>query len=70
MWDPSTNDYKATDTSSADPAYELVPYIETPETTVYYYRSTVDGFFIDNCNIVEDFIDAYGHLIKAVITKK
>ena len=70
MWDPSTNDYKATDTSSADPAYELVPHIETPETTVYYYKSTIEGFFIDNCNVVEDFIGAYGHLLKAVITKK
>ena len=46
------------------------PDVETPETTVYYYRSTVEGSFIDNCNPVEDFVNAYGHLIKAVITKK
>ena len=70
MWDPNTNDYKATDTSTTDPAYELVPDVETPETTVYYYRSTVVGSFIENRNPVEDFVNAYGHLIKAVITKK
>lgn len=70
MWDPNTNDYKATDTSTTDPAYALVPDVETPETTVYYYRSTVEGSFIENCNPVEDFVNAYGHLIKAVITKK
>lgn len=70
MWDPNTNDYKATDTSTADPAYELVPDVETPETTVYYYRSAVEGCFIAGCNAVEDFVNAYGHLIKAVITKK
>lgn len=70
MWDPNTNDYKATDTSTADPAYELVPDVETPETTVYYYRSAVEGCFIAGCNAVENFVNAYGHLIKAVITKK
>ena len=70
MWDPNTNDYKATDTSTTDPAYALVPDVETPETTVYYYWSTVEGSFIENCNPVEDFVNAYGHLIKAVITKK
>ncbi len=70
MWDPNTNDYKATDTSTTDPAYALVPDVETPETTVYYYRSTVEGSFIESRNPVEDFVNAYGHLIKAVITKK
>ena len=70
MWDPNTNDYKATDTSTTDPAYALVPDVETPETTVYYYRSTVEGLFIAGRNVVEDFVNAYGHLIKAVITKK
>ena len=70
MWDPNTNDYKATDTSTTDPAYALVPDVETPETTVYYYRSAVEGLFIGGHNAVEDFVNAYGHLIKAVITKK
>ena len=70
MWDPNTNDYKTTDTSIADLAYALVPDVETPETTVYYYRSAVEGLFIGGHNAVEDFVNAYGHLIKAVITKK
>lgn len=70
FWDDANNVYKANDTSVTDPAYELVADLVTPESTVYYYRSTIEGFFIDGCNVVEPYINAYGHLVKAVIRKK
>ncbi len=70
FWDDANSVYKSNDTSVTDPAYELVADLVTPESTVYYYRSTIEGFFIDGCNVVEPYINAYGHLVKAVIRKK
>jgi len=75
MWDPSggpesAGAYKALDTSETDPPYVLEAYEETNESTTYYYTGTIEGMFFLNSNPVESFINAYGHLLKAVIKKK
>jgi len=70
MWDSTNNVYSSLDSSVENPAFRLVPYEVTDESTTYYYNGTIEGMFFLNSNPVESFINAYGHLMKAVIKKK
>ena len=70
MWDTSTKAYKTTDTSSTDPAYELIKYTTTAAGDTYYYADAIDGCFITGRHPVQDTISQTndGHLLKIVVS--